>query len=68
LLCGGLSIPATFPCISSVPSADGGLLPYSPSAYHSGCINIALATATKPDRTIEEGVQKGEKKQTKLRK
>lgn len=48
------------PHISSAPSADGELLPWCPSASHSGCTNTALATATKP-----EGIIKG-KKQTRL--
>lgn len=41
------------PRISSVPSADGELLPWCPSASHPGCINTALATATKPEGTIK---------------
>lgn len=48
------------PCTSSIPCAHGELLPYSPSACHSGCLNTGLATAAKPDRTIERG-QKWEK-------
>lgn len=55
LLYGGSGIPAMLPCISSIPSADGELLPWFPSAFHSGCANTALATATKP-----EGIIKGQ--------
>lgn len=61
LLCGGSGIPAMLSRISSIPSADGELLPWCSSASYSGCINTALATATKPERTIKEQGQEGEK-------